>query len=97
MCDLLNALVTPKEILRIVGVSIKTVYNVKKKLTSCKTITRKSGSRGSNKKFTKAYIEALKSKILKDPTKSMRKMAIYLKMNNKIIRNAVKYDLKLKL
>ena len=76
VCDLLNALVTPKEISRIVGMSIKTVYNVKNRMTMTKTITRKSGSGGSNKKRTKAFIKALKSKILKDPNKSMRKMAI---------------------
>ena len=52
----------------------------------CKATTRKSGSGGSNKKYMKAFIEALKSKILKDPTKSMRKMAIELKMNNKTMR-----------
>uniref|UniRef100_A0A672YQC3 Regulator of G protein signaling 11 n=1 Tax=Sphaeramia orbicularis TaxID=375764 RepID=A0A672YQC3_9TELE len=43
VCDLLNALVTPKEISKIVGVSIKTVYNGKKRMTMSKTITRKSG------------------------------------------------------
>uniref|UniRef100_A0A673ASE6 Uncharacterized protein n=1 Tax=Sphaeramia orbicularis TaxID=375764 RepID=A0A673ASE6_9TELE len=43
VCNLLNALVTPKEISKIVGVSIKTVHNVKKRMTMSKTITRKSG------------------------------------------------------
>ncbi|XP_052826118.1 uncharacterized protein LOC128248585 isoform X2 [Octopus bimaculoides] len=98
VCDLLNALVTPKEISRIVGVSIKTVYNVKNRMAMIKTITRKSGSGGINnnkKKRAKAFIKALKSKILKDPTKSMRKMAIKLEVDNKTFRNAVKYDLRL--
>ncbi|XP_014784635.1 uncharacterized protein LOC106879525 [Octopus bimaculoides] len=96
VCDLLNGLVTPKEISRIVGMSIKTVYNVKNRMAMSKTITRKSGSGGINKKRTKAFIKALKSKILKDPAKSMRKMAIELEVDNKTIRNAVKYDLRLK-
>ena len=37
VCDLLNALVSPKQISRIVGVSEKTVYNVKKKMIMSKT------------------------------------------------------------
>ncbi|XP_014788330.1 uncharacterized protein LOC106882239 [Octopus bimaculoides] len=61
-----------------------------------KTITRKSGSGGINKKRTKAFIKALKSKILDDATDSMRKMAIELEVDNKTIRNAIKYDLRLK-
>ena len=39
-----------------------------------KTITRKTGSVGSNKPRTKTFIRILKSKIQKDPTKSMEKM-----------------------
>ena len=56
VCDLLNALVSPKQISRIVGVSEKTVYNVKKKMIMSKTITRKTESRGSNKKRTKTFV-----------------------------------------
>ncbi|XP_014780575.1 uncharacterized protein LOC106876512 [Octopus bimaculoides] len=41
-------------------------------------------------------IKALKCKIPKDPAKSMRKIVIELEVDNKIIRNAVKYDLRLK-
>lgn len=82
---------------RIVGVSLKTVYNVKKRMNRCKTIKRKSGSGGSNKKRTKRFIKVLRSQILKDPTKSMRKMAVKLEVDNKTIRNAVKFDLKLKI
>ena len=96
MSDLLNALVSPKQISRIVGVSKKTVYNVKKKIIMSKTITRKTGSGGSDKKRTKTIIKTLKSKIQKDPTKSMQKMARELKVDSKTIRNSVKYDLKLK-
>ena len=96
MRDLLNALVSPKQISRIVGVSEKTVYNVKKKMIMSKTIARKTGSGGSNKKRTKTFIKTLKSKIQKDPTKSMRKMARELKVDSKTVRNSVKYDLKLK-
>ena len=92
VCDLLNALVSPKQISRIEGVSEKTVYNVKKKMIMSKTITRKTESRGSNKKRTKTFVNTLKSKIQKDPTKSMRKMAHELKVDSKTVRNSVKYD-----
>ena len=74
VCDFLNALVSQREISRIVGESEKTVYNVKKKLTMRETIKRKTGSAGNNKKCTKTFIRTLKSKIKKDPTKSMRKI-----------------------
>ena len=50
VCDLLNALVSPKQISRIVGVSEKTIYNVKKKMIMSKTITRKTGSGGKKQK-----------------------------------------------
>lgn len=96
VCDLLDALVAPKKISTIAGVSLKTVYNIKKRMALSKTIKRKSGSGGSNKKRTKGFIKALRSEILKDPTKSMRKMAAKFEVDNKTIRNAVKYDLRLK-
>ena len=95
VCDLLNALISPKQISGIVGVSKKTVYNVKKKMIMRKTITRKTGSGESNKKRTKTFIKTLKFKIQKNPTKSMRKMARELKMDSKTVRNSVIYDLKL--
>ena len=56
VCDLPNALVQG-EISRIVRVSEKTFYNVKKKLAMRKTITRKTGSGRSNKKRTKTLSE----------------------------------------
>ena len=96
MCDLLNASVSLKQISRIVGVSEKTVYNVKKKMIMSKTITRKTGSGGSNKKCSKTFIKTLKSKIQKDPTKSMQKVERELKVDSKTFKNSVKYDLKLK-
>ena len=61
-----------------------------------KTITRKTGSGGNNKKRSKTFIKTLKSKIQKEPTKSMPKMARELKVDSKIVRNPVKYDLKVK-
>ena len=59
VCDLLNALVSPKQISSLAGVSEKTVYNVKKKMIMSKTVTRKTGSGGSNKKRTKTFIKTL--------------------------------------
>ncbi|XP_029652453.1 uncharacterized protein LOC115225677 [Octopus sinensis] len=54
MCDLLNALVTPKETSRIVGVSLKTVYDVNNIMTMSKAIMRRSGSGGINKNVPKS-------------------------------------------
>ena len=57
VCGLLNALVSQRKISRIVEVSEKTVYNVKKKLTMRKTITRKTESGRNNKKCIKNLLE----------------------------------------
>ena len=53
VCTLLNALVSPKQISRIVGVSKKLFAMKKKKMIMSKTITRKTGSRGSKKNVPK--------------------------------------------
>ena len=45
-----------------------------------KTITRKTGSGGSNKKRIKTFSKTLKSKIQKKPTISMRKISREHKM-----------------
>lgn len=60
------------------------------------TIPRKPGSSRINKKCNNDFINALKSKVLNDPMKSMRKLATELKVDAKTIRTAVNYDLKLK-
>ena len=53
------------------------LQNLQKPRFDC---TRKTGSGGSNKKHTKTFIKTLKSKIQKDPTKSMQKMAREVKV-----------------
>lgn len=57
---------------------------------------RRPGSDRINRKRNNDFINKLKSKILKDPTKSTRKLATELKVDAKAIRTAVKDDLKLK-
>jgi hypothetical protein len=59
-------------------------------------IQRKPGSGGVNKKRNRDFVNALKTKIAKDPTTSMRKIAAELKVDPKTIRTAVHDDLGLK-
>ena len=64
------------EYTRLTEGDFKNSGSVRKNCLQCKeeTITRKTGSRGNNKKRIKTFIRTLKSKIQKDPTKFMRKM-----------------------
>ena len=94
--DLLHAQVDPKTISDIVGVSRRTVYNIRRAINGGKGITRKSGSGGSNKKRGEVFLGALKAKIEKDPTTSMRKMAAELQVGVRTVRRAVHDDLGLK-
>lgn len=47
---MLRAHLSPKNVSSIVGVSLKTVYNIRKAINSGHGIQRKPGSGGSNKK-----------------------------------------------
>jgi transposase len=96
VADLLLAKVKAKSISEMVGVSLKTVYNIKKAMTSEKGIKRKSGSGGSNKKRNPEFLDALKSKISEDPTTSMRKLAGEMSVDLQTVRTAVHQDLGLK-
>jgi len=94
--DLLRAQVKPKTISDIVGLSLRAVYNIRKAINAGAGIKRKSGSGGANKKRTGAFLKTLESKIEKDPTKSMKKMAAELQVDPKTVRTAVHRDLNLK-
>ena len=52
---------------RVVGVTLKTVYNVKKAVAAGKGTDRKSGSGGANKKRTSEVLDALQAKIEQTP------------------------------
>lgn len=64
------------EIPRIFEVSSHTIYIVKRIITQCEIIKRISGSRIKTKKNDQWFINALRSRIVKDPTKSMRRRAL---------------------
>ncbi len=85
-----------KSIPNIFGVSLRTVYNVKKATYMGSVIQRKPGNGGVNKKQNRDSIDALKTKIAKDPTTSIRKIAAELKLDPKTVRTAVHDDLGLK-
>lgn len=96
VADLLHAKIAPKQICEVVGVTLKTVYNVKKAVTAGEGTDRKPGSGGANKKRTSHFLDVLQAKIKQDPTLSMRKMANQLNVNPNTIKTAVNTDLGLK-
>ncbi len=81
--DLFHAQIDPKNIPNIVQVSLCTVYNVKKTIDMCNGIQLNPGSGGVNKKWNRDFIDSLKTKIAKDPTTSIRKIAVELKVDPK--------------
>jgi len=93
---LLRAHVYPKTIFSIVGVTQRTVRNIRKAINDGVGIRRKPGSGGGGKKTDKAFLETLAAKINKDPTTSMRKLAAELQVDPKTVRKAVQQDLGLK-
>jgi len=93
VADLLRAKVAPREICAVVGVSLKTVYNVRKAVASGKGTIRKSGSGGENKKRTPDFLDALQTKITEDPTKSLRKMANEMNVQPSTVQLAAQKDL----
>ena len=96
VADLLRAEIAPKNICNVVGVTLKTVYNVKKALAGDNGTRRKSGSGGANRKRTPKFLDALKAKVKQDPTKSMRKMAAELEVTPATVKTALNTDLGLK-
>jgi transposase len=95
--DLLRAQVDPKTISSIVGVTERTVHNIRKAINDGTGIRRKPRSGGSGKKRDEAFLETLVAKINKDPTTSMRKLVAELQVDPKTVRKAVHQDLGLKL
>ncbi len=94
--DLLWVQIDPKSIPNLVGVSLRTVYNVKKPIDMDNGIHMKLGNRGVNKKLNRDFIDALKTKIAKDPTTSICKIDAELKLDPKTVRTAVHDDFGLK-
>ncbi len=82
------AQIHPKSIPNIVGVSLSTVYNVKKTIDMGNSIQRKSGSGVVNNKQNQDFVDALKTKIAKDSTASIRKIAAELKVDHNTVITA---------
>ena len=96
VADLLCAEVDPRRISDTVGVSLKTVYNIRKSINNGNGVQRKPGSGGANKKRNPDFLKALKAKVAKDPTISMCKMASELDVDPSTVRMAIHDDLGLK-
>ncbi|QQP50581.1 Uncharacterized protein FKW44_011622, partial [Caligus rogercresseyi] len=64
--DLLRALVSVAEIVKIVGVSKTMVYDTKKKLEAGDSLERKPGSGGHNKILTDEFLVGLFAEIKED-------------------------------
>ncbi len=73
--------------------SLSTVYNVKKTINIGNGIQRKPISGGVNKTRNHDFIKALKTKIAKDPTTFIRKIAAELNVDPKTVRTAVHDEL----
>ena len=79
-----------KLIATITGSSLMNVYRVIKKFEETGVITRKIRTDVHNKKRTKNFLQRLERRIDKEPTKSIRKQARDMGVNEKTMRVALK-------
>eukprot|EP00095_Tigriopus_kingsejongensis_P010917 snap_masked-scaffold238_size242079-processed-gene-0.0 protein:Tk10917 transcript:snap_masked-scaffold238_size242079-processed-gene-0.0-mRNA-1 annotation:"calcineurin b homologous protein 1" len=91
--DLLDAEVDPKRISEIVGVSERTVRNIRAAKKIGNGVERKEGSGGNGLKRNEAFLKSLEAKIKADPTASMRCLADEFDVDEITIRRAVHDDL----
>eukprot|EP00095_Tigriopus_kingsejongensis_P006862 maker-scaffold176_size284796-snap-gene-1.24 protein:Tk06862 transcript:maker-scaffold176_size284796-snap-gene-1.24-mRNA-1 annotation:"vascular endothelial growth factor a-a" len=86
--DLLDAEVDPKRISEIVGVSERTVRNIRAAKKIGNGVERKEGSGGNGLKGNEAFLKSLEAKIKADPTASMRRLADEFDVDEITIRRA---------
>ncbi len=91
----LDAQINPKTIASIVGVSERTIRNVRTAKNEGKGVLRKKGSGGNGLKCNNEFLVSLRAKIKKDPTISMRRLADIFSVEESTIRKAVHDDLSL--
>eukprot|EP00095_Tigriopus_kingsejongensis_P005978 maker-scaffold48_size466083-snap-gene-2.9 protein:Tk05978 transcript:maker-scaffold48_size466083-snap-gene-2.9-mRNA-1 annotation:"hypothetical protein TRIADDRAFT_50060" len=91
--DLLDAEVDPKRISEIVGVSERTVRNIRAAKKIGNGVERKEGSGGNGLKRNVAFLKSLEAKIKADPTASMRRLADEFDVDEITIKRAVHDDL----
>lgn len=94
--DLLHAGVSPTAIARQLGISRRSIYKIKKKMELTGTNERKAGSGRKRSARTKSVIDKVKSRLKRNPVRSMRKMAKELNISLTSVRRIVKEDLKMK-
>eukprot|EP00095_Tigriopus_kingsejongensis_P008533 maker-scaffold81_size397536-snap-gene-2.18 protein:Tk08533 transcript:maker-scaffold81_size397536-snap-gene-2.18-mRNA-1 annotation:"multidrug resistance-associated protein 1 isoform x4" len=91
--DLLDAELDPKRISEIVGVSERTVRNIRAAKKIGNGVERKEGSGGNGLKRNEAFLKSLEAKIKADPTASMLCLADEFDVDEITIRRAVHDDL----
>lgn len=89
VADLLHAQVKINEIVNIVDCSRNFVYVVKRKVDAGETLARKLRRGRYNRIVNNNFLMGLAAKLEADPTRSMRKMAKDLNVNEKTIPRAV--------
>ena len=77
-------------------VSAKTVYNVKKRFEDGKGLGHQSGAGRPKSVTTPRLINAIKSRVARNPVQTMRGMARDLNVSEKTVRRIVKKNLKAK-
>ena len=87
--DLLRAQVKYDDIVRIVGVSKRTIANVRKRMEDGEDLSRKPHG-GQNKILTKKYLNSLKKTFKKDPFQSVRSVAKKRGVTHKTILTGLK-------
>ena len=87
---------TNKEVVEQLKVSAKTVYNVKKRFEAGKGLGHQSGAGRPKSVTTPRLINAIKSRVARNPVQTMRGMARDLNVSEKTVRRIVKKNLKAK-
>ena len=90
---MLNRGMKPNEVANIMNMHRSTVFRIKSRFNDTGTVARKEGSGKTRSKRTPQLVRAVQSRIRRNPVRSMRMMGKELNVNEKTIRNVVKYDL----
>ena len=91
--NLLNAGMKPKEVAKACNIHRTTVFRVKAKFRDTGTVKRKEGSGLTRKIRTPQLVNAVKSRISRNPVQLLRKMARNMKVSATTMRRVIKEDL----
>ena len=91
---LLHAELPVSDIVKQISVSRATVFNVKRRLKESGHVKRKPGSGRKPTVTTPKLVEAVRSRLRRNPVRTMRGMAKELKVSEHTVRNIVKKKIK---